>query len=146
VFLVKLSKVYKVLEVILFASWLLDGLQWCLYKQGDIETEKKSKENNKTRNQARSEYSPLTDTSHSVLCYHSNETRAPIANLRNSAQLWGTPTMTCCLVYWYVMQDFKDFNHIAIRHLHLNVGKSKCFNLSIYDRFFKLITFRVSRR
>ena len=79
------------LEVILFASWLLDGLQWCLYKQGDIETEKKSKENNKTRNQARSEHSPLTDTSHSVLCYHSNETRAPIANLRNSAQLWGTP-------------------------------------------------------
>jgi len=29
----------------------------------------------------------LADISHSVLCYHSNKTRAPIANPPNSAQL-----------------------------------------------------------
>jgi len=33
----------------------------------------------------------LADISHSVLCCHSNETRAPIANPPNSAQLGGTP-------------------------------------------------------
>ena len=33
----------------------------------------------------------LADISRSVLCCHSNETRAPIANLHNSAQLEGTP-------------------------------------------------------
>ena len=33
----------------------------------------------------------LADISHSALCYHSNETRAPIANPSNSAQLEGTP-------------------------------------------------------
>jgi len=33
----------------------------------------------------------LTDILHLVLCCHSNETHAPIANLPNSAQLQGTP-------------------------------------------------------
>jgi len=33
----------------------------------------------------------LADSSHSALCCHSNKTRAPIANLPNSAQLEGTP-------------------------------------------------------
>jgi len=33
----------------------------------------------------------LIDISHSVLCCHGNETRAPIANPPNSAQLLGTP-------------------------------------------------------
>jgi len=33
----------------------------------------------------------LADISHSALCCHSNETRAPIANPPNSAQLKGTP-------------------------------------------------------
>ena len=35
----------------------------------------------------------LTDISPSVLCCHSNKTRVPIANLSNSAQLEGTPTI-----------------------------------------------------
>jgi len=35
----------------------------------------------------------LTDISRSALCCHSNETHAPIANLPNSAQLEGTPTI-----------------------------------------------------
>ena len=34
----------------------------------------------------------LADISRSALCCHSNETRAPIANPRNSAQLEGIPT------------------------------------------------------
>jgi len=33
----------------------------------------------------------LADISRSALCCHSNETRAPIANPSNSAQLGGTP-------------------------------------------------------
>ena len=33
----------------------------------------------------------LADISRSVLCCHSNETYAPIANLPNSPQLGGTP-------------------------------------------------------
>jgi len=33
----------------------------------------------------------LADISPSVLCCHSNETHAPIADLPNSAQLEGTP-------------------------------------------------------
>jgi len=33
----------------------------------------------------------LADILHSALCCHSNETRAPIAHLPNSAQLEGTP-------------------------------------------------------
>jgi len=33
----------------------------------------------------------LTDILHSVLCCHSNETHAPIANSPNRAQLEGTP-------------------------------------------------------
>jgi len=33
----------------------------------------------------------LADISRSALCCHSNETRTPIANPRNSAQLEGTP-------------------------------------------------------
>jgi len=32
----------------------------------------------------------LADISRSALCCHSNETRAPIANPPNMAQLWGT--------------------------------------------------------
>ena len=36
---------------------------------------------------------PLADISRSALCWHSNETRAPIANPPNSAQLEGTPTI-----------------------------------------------------
>ena len=35
----------------------------------------------------------LADISRSALCCHSNETRAPIANPPNSAQLEGTPTI-----------------------------------------------------
>ena len=35
----------------------------------------------------------LADVSRSALCCHSNETRAPIANPPNSAQLGGTPTV-----------------------------------------------------
>jgi len=35
----------------------------------------------------------LADISRSALCCHSNETRAPIANPPNSAQLDGTPTI-----------------------------------------------------
>jgi len=35
----------------------------------------------------------LADISRSVLCCHSNETRAPIANPPKSAQLEGTPTI-----------------------------------------------------
>jgi len=35
----------------------------------------------------------LADISHSALCCHSNETRAPIANQPNSAQLKGTPNI-----------------------------------------------------
>ena len=33
----------------------------------------------------------LADISHSAIRYHSNETRAPIANPPNNAQLEGTP-------------------------------------------------------
>jgi len=33
----------------------------------------------------------LADISRSALCCHSNDTRAPTANLPNSAQLEGTP-------------------------------------------------------
>ena len=36
----------------------------------------------------------LADILHSALRCHSNEARAPIANLPNSAQLQGTPTIT----------------------------------------------------
>ena len=35
----------------------------------------------------------LADISRSALCCHSNKTRAPIANLPNTAQLEGTPTI-----------------------------------------------------
>jgi len=35
----------------------------------------------------------LADIARSALCCHSNETRAPIANPPNSAQLQGTPTI-----------------------------------------------------
>jgi len=35
----------------------------------------------------------LTDISHLALCCHSNETCSPVANLPNSAQLQGTPTV-----------------------------------------------------
>jgi len=35
----------------------------------------------------------LADISRSVLCCHSNETRAPITNPLNSAQLEGTPSI-----------------------------------------------------
>jgi len=38
----------------------------------------------------------LADISHSALCCHSNETRAPIANLPNTAQLEALPTIPCC--------------------------------------------------
>ena len=36
---------------------------------------------------------PLADISRSALCCHSDETRVPIANPPNSAQLEGTPTV-----------------------------------------------------
>ena len=47
----------------------------------------------------------LTDISHSAPCCHSNETRAPIANPPNSAQLEGTPYhsptyIRVCAVVW----------------------------------------------
>jgi len=42
-------------------------------------------------NQAWSEYRALADVSRSALCCHSSATRAPTANLPNSAQLGGTP-------------------------------------------------------
>jgi len=47
----------------------------------------------------------LADISRSALCCHSNETRAPIANPPNSAQLEGTPTIPptyiqVCAVVW----------------------------------------------
>jgi len=35
----------------------------------------------------------LADISHSAMCCHSNETRAPIADPPNSAQLGGTPSI-----------------------------------------------------
>jgi len=38
-------------------------------------------------------YHSLPDISRLALCCHSNETRALIANLPNSAQLEGTPTI-----------------------------------------------------
>ena len=42
------------------------------------------------------------DMSHSrsALCCHRNETRAPIANPPNSAQLEGTSTIRVCAVVW----------------------------------------------
>jgi len=47
----------------------------------------------------------LDDISRSALCCHSNETRAPIANPPNSAQLEDTPTISpsyihICAVVW----------------------------------------------
>jgi len=47
----------------------------------------------------------LANISRSALCCHSNETRAPIANPPNSAQLEGTPyhssnLHTFCTVVW----------------------------------------------
>jgi len=47
-----------------------------------------------TTNQPRAErVQALADISHSALCCHSHETQAPIANVPNSAQLEGTPTI-----------------------------------------------------
>jgi len=42
-------------------------------------------------NQAHQRVQALAEISRSALCCHSNETRAPIANLPNSAQLGGIP-------------------------------------------------------
>ena len=43
------------------------------------------------KNQAYNKYRALADISRSALCCHSNETRAPIANPSNTAQLGGNP-------------------------------------------------------
>jgi len=45
---------------------------------------------------------------HLALCCHSNETRAPIANLHNSAQLQGTPSIPSSYI-WVALLRWQEF-------------------------------------
>ena len=60
----------------------------------------------------------LADILRSVLCCHCNETRAPIANPPNSAQLEGTPTIPT--------------SYIWIRPVVLECGDSQAHRQTVY--------------
>ena len=67
----------------------------------------------------------LADIAHSALCCHSNETRAPIANLPNSAQLEGTPYHSpklhlglCSSVWMWWGMDRQTDTQMTIANIH----------------------------
>jgi len=79
----------------------------------------------------------VADISHSALCCHSNETRAPIANLPNSAQLEGTPSYSpklhpspCSSVGMWRGTDIHRDTQTRMTTIHFTLAKphAKCNN------------------
>ena len=72
----------------------------------------------------------LVDISRSALCCHSNETRAPIVNPPDNAQLEGTPTipLTCirvCAVVW----EYGETERHTDRHTNTDCRGQYTFRL-----------------
>ena len=69
----------------------------------------------------------LADISRSALCCHNNETRAPIVNLPNSAQLEGTCTIPPCYirvraVLWECSEERTDRHTDGSDHYTFRLG------------------------
>ena len=81
----------------------------------------------------------LADTSRSALCCHSNETRAPIANQTNGAQLEGTPYhsptyIRVGAVVWECGEGQSDRHTDGRDQYAFRLGYSKCTGGAVVQR------------